>query len=158
MTHKNNMANEFKVGDRVRVENWGAQFSTYDTKAKELGLTKWKPDHKNDYFLHDRKDIHGTVVAQIDEYVGVELDDGHQHVIGSRGLVLIAAKKMKRPANYVLQYERDIDPFEVFSTEKELRARIAELAALPDLKHDSLKVYDIKRTRTVTLGVKITIK
>lgn len=59
---------------------------------------------------------------------------------------------------FILQYELGTDPFELFTTEKELRARIKELSENRDLKRDSIKVYDISRVRTVELGVKITIK
>jgi hypothetical protein len=47
--------------------------------------------------------------------------------------------------------------FEVIATEKELRTRIEELAGNDDLNRDSIKVYDVKRARTVQLGIKITI-
>lgn len=65
---------------------------------------------------------------------------------------------VKQAVRFILQYELDTDPFELFVTEKELRARIAELAVNPSLQRDSIKVYDIKRVRTVKLGVKITLK
>ena len=47
--------------------------------------------------------------------------------------------------------------FEVIATEKELRTRIEELAGNDDLNRDTIKVYDVKRARTVQLGIKITI-
>jgi hypothetical protein len=70
----------------------------------------------------------------------------------SRGSKVFNAPK------FILQYELDSDPFELFVTEKELRSRIAELAARSDLKRESIKVYDIKRVRSVKLGVKISFK
>jgi hypothetical protein len=70
----------------------------------------------------------------------------------------VKSVKPPSPPKFILQYELDTDPFELFATEKELRKRIAELAERSDLKRDSIKVYDIKKVRTVTLGTKITIK
>jgi hypothetical protein len=61
------------------------------------------------------------------------------------------------PIRFILQYELNTDSFELFTAEKELRVRITELAANPSLRRDSIKVYDIKKVRTVKLGVKITI-
>jgi hypothetical protein len=68
-----------------------------------------------------------------------------------------SVQKQGAAPKFILQYELDSDPFELFYTEKELRARIAELAEKAELKRDSIKVYEIKKVRTVKLGVKITI-
>jgi hypothetical protein len=59
------------------------------------------------------------------------------------------------PPRFILQYELDKDPFELFATEKEVRTRIKELAERHDLKRDSIKVYEIKNVRAVKLGTSI---
>ena len=61
------------------------------------------------------------------------------------------------PPKLILQYELDADPFEFFATEKEARKRIAELAQRTDLKRDSIRLIEIKKIRTVKLGVQISI-
>lgn len=61
------------------------------------------------------------------------------------------------PPKFILQYELDKDQFEFFATEKEARKRIAELAERTDLKRDSIRLIEIKKIRTVKLGVKISI-
>lgn len=73
-----------------------------------------------------------------------------------------SAKQLETPApKFILQYDLNAGStgalFEVIATDKELRARIEELAANADLDRDRIKVFDIKRARTVQLGIKITI-
>ena len=63
--------------------------------------------------------------------------------------------KKSAPPRFILQYEPDTDPFELFATEKEVRARIKELAEKASLKRDSIKVYEIKTVRVVKLGTSI---
>lgn len=67
---------------------------------------------------------------------------------------LVTAAKIA-PPRFILQYELDEDPFELFATEKEVRARIKDLAERRDLKRDSIKVYEIKNVRAVKLGTSI---
>lgn len=64
-------------------------------------------------------------------------------------LELVKSAKAPTPPRFILQYELDTDPFELFATEKEVRARITELAANPQLKRDSLRISEIKKVRTV---------
>lgn len=69
----------------------------------------------------------------------------------------VGAAKDIAPPKFILQYELDTDPFEFFATEKDARKRIAELAERTDLKRDSIRLIEIKKIRTVKLGVKISI-
>jgi TusA-related sulfurtransferase len=65
------------------------------------------------------------------------------------------------PPKFILRYDLNTSGngalFEVIATDKELRARIEELAANDDLNRDNIKVYDVKKARSVQLGIKITI-
>lgn len=142
---------KFKVGDRVVIarrnpgNTTGVQkgWNRPNGNAGGLGYVT-SVDHKDTemrYELHIKED--GT------DYLGWFSD----------GELRAASGKVAKSAvpKFILQYETDTDPFEFFATEKELRKRIAELAERSDLKRDSLVVYVIRRTRTVKLGVKITI-
>lgn len=57
--------------------------------------------------------------------------------------------------NFILQYELERDPFETFATLKEVEARIKELAKRPDLKRESIKVYQIAKTYEVSLETRV---
>ena len=61
------------------------------------------------------------------------------------------------PVQFILQYELDSDPFETFATMKDVEARIKELAARPDLKRESIKVYEVAKTYSVKLDTKVTM-
>lgn len=74
---------------------------------------------------------------------------------------LTSARKAKMPAapKFILQYKSGLaDVLKPIATQKDLRLQIAALADINNVDRDSIRVHDIKRTRTVTLGVKITIK
>jgi len=75
-------------------------------------------------------------------------------------LVTVSNHSAKTAPKFVLQYDTNVvsKATELLATEKEVRARIAQFAADGNVQRDSIRVHDIKRTRTVTLGVKITIK
>jgi hypothetical protein len=139
---------KFKVGDRVRFtkQDQGTECPPVGTYGTITGV-----------------DEGGDWTVQWDNGSGTPwirwiYKDGHEVE-----LVESAPERQVRPVKvlpprFILQYELDTDPFELFATEKEVRARIAELATRSDLKRDSIKVHEIKKTRSVTLGVKITIK
>jgi hypothetical protein len=134
---------KFKIGDRVKRINgllWGMHEGDEGTVTK---VGEW----------------HGQEWIAIREFSSHDdcYDDRLPFRAANFAIVSGKTKPEEQP-KFILQYERDTDPFELFSTEKELRAHVKELAADPTVKRDSIKVYDIKRTRTVTLGVKITIK
>ena len=103
----------------------------------------------------------GTV-TKVDSRHGIDVDvDGVGRVDGNDDsyLELVSCKRPKpakiQPPRFILQYELDEDPFELFATEKEVRVRINELADKPNLKRDSIKVYEIKNVRAVKLGTSI---
>ena len=151
---------KFKVGDKVRIIARNPSNRT----GTQPG---WNEPNGNV----------GTIgyVADIDalssEYhYSVSLQEGGIGYLGwfSDKELEGATKKSKpqpTPApKFILQYDKaethemhGAHPFELFATEKELREHITQLAADSTLKRDSIKVYDIKRVRSVKLGVKITI-
>jgi hypothetical protein len=85
--------------------------------------------------------------------------DGKEHAHdeccdGTHWELLTTGNNEAAPFSLILTFG---DRFEGFSSDKALRARIAKLAKEPTANR-TYTVYDIKRTRTVSLGVKITIK
>lgn len=114
----------------------------------------------------------GTIRSVATNDAAVEFDEGKRWMHGCGGLTKMAhgwhvdvsnlrlvtkgkgAESKASVPKCILQYELDSDPFEVFVSEKDLRARITELATNPSLKRESMKVYTIKSVRSVKLGVK----
>lgn len=135
---------KFKAGDKVKI----------------TGRITKDAERNQGYVGTITKLIHSSFAAQSSQTGGlggdyyVEIDK--KYCCWPNDITLVASGKVVSPPRFILQH--DTEKFELFSTEKELRARIAELAADSTLKRDSIKVYDIKRVRTVTLGVKVTIK
>lgn len=62
------------------------------------------------------------------------------------------------PMKYILQYELDEDPFELFATLPEVKARIRVLAQNDSLKRDKIFVYEIKKTTKVEISTTTNIK
>ena len=119
---------KFKVGDRVRgIAGGGAGLS---------GTIK----------LFDPSDGSYKVF----------FDDGEWSWKLPSNIELLAARGENGEAiNFILQYELDRDPFETFATMEEVEARIKELAKRPDLKRESIKVYEIAKTYDVTLETRV---
>jgi hypothetical protein len=135
------METKSKIGDRVRVKRFIVPgFEQFEDK---VGVIKRGPfGTEYAYAVY----VDGMSSALVDG-VWAEIEAAPR-----------TASTIVKAPRFILQYNLDTDPFELFTTERELRHRIAELAARPDLKRDSIRVYDIKRVRTVSLGVKITLK
>lgn len=126
---------KFKVGERVRIK-------------------------KGSEYAYQAKGTDGTVrhLDRPDGWTRVKWDCGYEDNYPNDDLAGLKGKVPKAaPLKFILQYELDADPFEFFATEKEARKRIAELAEKPDLKRDSIRLIEIKKIRTVKLGVKISI-
>jgi hypothetical protein len=77
---------KFEIGQIVRVTNSGYQYSSWDAKAQQMGLRKWKENGGL------RKGQNGEIVAQDihDDgstcIYGITCEDGSQHIIGEDGL------------------------------------------------------------------------
>ena len=136
------MEHKFKKGDRVKIRaTTGSARDVWE--IGEIGTV--------------RECINMIAVVKNEKHQG----DGIENAFFHYQIELVAANAKTittLPVKFILQYDIGGDPFETFATEKELRKRIAELAEKPDLRRDSLVVYDVKRTRKVSLGVKIIIK
>jgi hypothetical protein len=136
------MEHKFKVGDRVQM-GAGRIESSVNAPNGTLGTIVTRPG--NPYPIQVK-------------WEGTYGDEG-KWACGVRAYEIQFAQaadtKLSAP-KFILQYHGS--SCETFTSEKQLRARINELAADPTVKRDSIKVHDIKRTRTVTLGVKITLK
>lgn len=108
----------------------------------------------------------GTIckIVSIDYDLGsAQVDAGRagvNHDIENLQLVTPFNGKLKAvlPPKFILQYELDQDPFELFTTMKEVKARIAVLAENRSLKRDKIFIYEIANIQKVELGVSITLK
>jgi hypothetical protein len=144
----------FAVGDRVR-------FIKPKRSEDYFNYGRWPDKSLGTVIPHDQSLKEGELQRKLDArevYVRIDGMEGFECWVSMDWLERVSTKSavIVHP-KFILQYELDSDPFELIYSEKELRARIAELAENPRLKRDSIKVYDIKRVRTVKLGVKITI-
>lgn len=89
----------------------------------------------------------------------VEGEDNSDWVPEKEMKVIKAGKPVKVvPMKYILQYELDEDPFELFATLPEVKARIRELAKDTSLKRDRIYVYEIKKTTKVEISTTTNIK
>jgi hypothetical protein len=57
---------------------------------------------------------------------------------------------------FLLRYELTTDPIEEFATLAETKKRVKELLSNPDLKHESLRVYEITSVIDVKISSQIT--
>jgi hypothetical protein len=130
---------QFKVGDTVKI----------------VAVKHGMPDEEDALAFY--KEAIGTThkIVSIDKDGDYRLplvfntDDDETSFWKADELELVKSAKAPTPPRFILQYELDTDPFELFATEKEVRARITELAANPQLKRDSLRIFEIKKVRTV---------
>lgn len=128
---------KFKVGDRVKLTR---KILSADAEVGATGtlseLTSWKGSPA----------WHVTNKSENDGMIWTE-----------EQMELLSPAKPQLSPKFILQYELDKNPFEFFVAEKDVRKRIAELAERTDLKRDSIRLIEIKKIRTVKLGVKISI-
>jgi hypothetical protein len=125
------MEQKFKVGDRVKI----LSTSSYASQAKGTA---------------------GVVVALNSSdgdktWKRVKWDCGYENCYPNVDLRYI---RRPTPPKFILTFD---GRYRMFDSEKALRADIAELAKEP-VANRTFTVYDIKRARKVTLGVKIIIK
>lgn len=59
------------------------------------------------------------------------------------------------PVNFILQYELEVDPFEMFENMADVERRIKELAKNPDLKREQICVYEVKSVLAVRLDTRV---
>jgi hypothetical protein len=137
------MRQKFKVGDTVEC---------VEVSEKEAGIVAGAGWSKGKQFVI-AKVVEGLALANCKavDCCFPAKDSG----VYEPHLRLIKVRQPPQPPRFILQYELDQDPFELFATEKEVRARIKELAERADLKRDSIKVYEIKNVRAVKLGTSI---
>lgn len=82
-----------------------------------------------------------------------------QQVMLGDDLKLASAEGIKPlKINFLLCYELDEDPIEEFETLAQVRKRIGELLEDDSLKRDSLKVYEVKSVKAVTIRETIVLK
>jgi hypothetical protein len=77
---------KFEIGQTVRVTGAGYQYSSWDAKAQQMGLRKWKENGglrcgQNGEIV--ARDIHDDCRTRI---YGITCEDGSQHIIGEDGL------------------------------------------------------------------------
>ncbi|SRR5258708_5196584 len=115
----------FKVGDRIKNNGNGNSGSN----AGQMG-----------------------VVSHVDSngHVSVKYDQG---TTGSDNAPYEAYDLLKSfKANFLLQYDLDRDPVELYETMEDVKKRITVLVEKRhDLKKDSIKVYEIKKEYKVKL-------
>jgi hypothetical protein len=128
------MEEKFKVGDRIKL----LDYSRYEY-----------PEFKD-----QPASIIGVSAGSSFQW-RIRWDNGATSCVATANIKLAGRVDKIVPPRFILQYELDQDPFELFATEKEVRARIKELAERHDLKRDSIKIYEIKNTRKVVLGTSI---
>lgn len=120
---------KFKVGDKIRYK--GCRLWVGDDVITRI-------DHAGDPVTERYGAFYSDMLARMADIISSESE-----------------KSAKLPVKFILQYELDKDPFETFATMKEVEARIEELAKRPDLKRDSIKVYEIAKTYDVKLETRI---
>lgn len=133
------MAHKFKVGDEVKVLNGS---------TRDGGSCQFKQ---------------GTIETIVGDYATLKQGDDHHKAcqISLGQLEPLSEPHHEAKASspkFILQYGDELEPF---NSEKEIRDRLSRMADEQDfsqLRGERLLVHDIKRTRTVSLGVKITIK
>lgn len=146
------MKHEFKVGDHVRIH--------HRDKGNRTGiLPGWSKPNGNAGQKGYITDDDGSKSRSLRVDVSMEKNSGQYVGWFSPEELELAAKKPTKekppmPTKFILLFEKRNEDF---TSEKALRTRIAELAKEP-VAGRTFTVYDIKRTRTVTLGVKITLK
>jgi hypothetical protein len=143
--------NKFKVGDKVRILR--------RQPGNHTGFAKgWDKLHGHDGAVGYVGIVHedGTYPIHKD---ASHLDDAirfdYYGYFPGEDLELVAQKVGLASVNFLLQYELDEDPFETFATLKEVEDRIKELAKRPDLKRESIKVYEIAKTYDVRLETRV---
>jgi len=136
------MEHKFKVGDYVTV-------------GEAPGAIK--PEGYSCFGMDTRIGEQASIFEIENDHIRLKFNDGT--VFGCFSVLQLtkvsgARNPHGKPTRFILTFDQQ---YESFPSEKEMRARIAELAKEP-VADRTYTVYDIKRTRTVTLGVKITIK
>lgn len=133
------------IGDTVMITKIG-----FDYLSSYYGSFEWKTDTKG-VIIEDDGSAKPFVVKWENGCEKWCSQNHVQHASTSRAKASLTMK-------YILQYELDTDPFELFATMKEVKARIAELAGHRELRRDKIFVYEIAKTQKVELGVSISIK
>jgi len=91
-----------EIGDIVEVVNSGRVYSTYHNMAKKLGATNWEGHSVRKGFkgkvigIGEHHQDHGKMVALI------EVKDGSQFLIGTRGIVVIKRGYFEEEWNDIL--------------------------------------------------------
>lgn len=122
----------FKVGDKVKV--WGSPrfMGAQEATIKEV----LQPDGRYN---------------NADKYLIVYDKGGEDIWWNENDMALLG------PVNFILQYELDSDPFETFSTMEQVQSRIKELAKRPNLKRDSIKIYEVSKTYDVSIETRVVL-
>lgn len=138
---------KFKVGDKVKFTS--SDSDLYDEFEKgDIGYVVAVDEEDEEYTYKVGK-------VQSEDECGGEYD----WVIEKHLALVTAGKPVKVvPMKYILQYELDEDPFELFATLPEVKARIRELIKDSSLKRDRIYVYEIKKTTKVEVTTTTSIK
>jgi len=70
----------------------------------------------------------------------------------------MVAEAPKQLVKFILQYELDEDPLETFATLTAAKNRVKELAARPDLKRDSIVLYEVAKIYNISLDTTVSMK
>lgn len=144
----------FKVGDWVKVNNvdgrtMEGEIGEMDSKGGRKYIFVWQ----NQYSGGEGDIDPSTKNYKYSWQVGEE---------NLQKLTLLRRGKTKiKQVNYkfILQYELDEDPFELFYTMDEVKKRIDNLVKNKEsLKLDSIKIYEIKNVKTVKVTKVVSIK
>lgn len=140
------MADKFKTGDKVEIlVNSDGRTSHVDFRRGAVGIIHKASEHES---------ISETPYRVVND------GDGLLGWFGASELKLVKSTvAVQKPDRFILQYKLDSEKWESCVTEKDVRDRIAELVQKHvQLKRDSIVVHEIKITRRVELGTKITFK
>lgn len=82
----------FKVGDRCIVTNWGSTYDSLDSMAIQLGLTRFVSGGMPKGITSSQWKTARTqckVIGVNNNYIGIQIEDGTQYVVGSSALEVI---------------------------------------------------------------------
>lgn len=121
---------QFQVGDKVRVTRLAGFDDRYGIEVGDVLMYAGRKEYLHRVILPS-----GEVRGMLNDQLA---PIGHPD-------------KKASPSRFILQYDRDTDPFEFFADEKSLTARVRELTKDHSVKQDSYRWYEIARQGTVEL-------
>lgn len=120
------------VGSVVKVTDSGQGYSTYAAMAEYMGLDNWGDSHRpsrypiqDDFYHVVAKAVHES--EHYGEVLGLQREDGHQCIIGIKGVTLVSAPVVSLSAQ-VAEIEQKLA--DVTKERDELKAQIAAVRNL----------------------------